>query len=472
MLNGNVKGYEVLIKNASKEYTKKVRIFQHGDSTCQLFVLAADTILNSANGKKFFEDFRFTTEDRPTKIFLNKTAVILADMLSADSASREAATEALGKAPFTAKDLPLLHKAYLQSYQFNEGSYSNTNQEIATAIEKLKDSSTLDFVKDNYNKTDTTIVKLRMGLLNMLGNLKTSTSFSLAKILLTTNPPQTAERNELFYDFLDTLQLAKNFFPDCASLFGDSIFGAGFINTAVVLTDSNLINPSIITSNAKGIFATAGLQLKQIKKDPDYYAQHSDAVIAALTKINSKEAINYLNGYLKVKDFEIKTEAAVALVKLNQQVLPEHLKKIAADKGYRIQLYDKLRQAGKEKFFPSEYFTQQKFAESYFDSYSDDDESEGAIFTFVKEKTAILNKVQQRYFIYKMTTDGEEERLNYLAVCGPFDMNRFKAAVTKKYPDTKIFWEEKYDVKKIDKQFDQFIKDLTENEKSGGQLQE
>ncbi len=464
--NGTVKGVEVMVKNASRSYYKRIRILQHGDSTYQLYTMAPYAVITSENYNRFFNDFRFANEQLPTTIFANKVKLILADIHSTDSAIRSDAVEALVEARFTTADLPLLHKAYLEPYPLDTNDYRTVPDRLVNIIRNLNDTSTIAFVKDNYATIPAGSEDIKIGMLDMLAAQKKLPAILLLKQYLLQDTFKSANANGLFYQLADSLLLAKALFPEVSRLYGDSVVGPGIIRVVTALIDSGLLEKDILKSNLSGVFLTAKKQLRDLQNNKEAYPPFRSFVTTALEKINTKESIELLRDFLKVKTIYIKNDIVLSLLRLNQAVPAEEIKKVAGDVYQRTEFYNALKKIGKEKVFPSAYLSQQHFAASYLANYGqDEDAGDNIDLKFIAEKTATVKGVQSRYYLFKMTTVYDEETTSNLAVCGPFDMNKSKPEVKKEYGDMKIFYEEKFDPKTTNKLFENYIQELDEEKK-------
>ncbi|MEP7163967.1 MAG: TraB/GumN family protein [Ferruginibacter sp.] len=464
ILNGSTKGYEILVKDGGGNSYKKVRVFLHGDSVYHLFMLTNPSLINNENNSKFFNGFRFTNEQPASLAFTNKTAVILADLQNTDSITRSDAIEALNKTKFTSKDLPLLYVAYFKDYPVDSTAYNTINKNIGQAIKETKDSSILDFVKDNYAKLPVSMPELKMDILGMLASLKSDKAFALVKELLLTEVPSVGPPYGLIYALADTLLLCKELFPALTKLYGDSILGSGMIRLASEMIDSSLLTKDALVLNTEGILRTANLQLRQMEKDPDDYPDYNYYVIDALGKLNDNTGNAFLYEFLKTSDLSRKENAVLALLKNEKPVPGKEIQKLASDLGIRIDFYNSLKKNGKTGLFPKEFLNQKKFAEGYIYNYvSDDDYGNKITLKQVAEKVMDEHSEKVRYYIFKYTSVYEEETNSYLAICGPFDMNKEKPELKNETDGIKVFFDEAYEAKKVDSNFDLFMKEKENN---------
>ncbi|MEO6719003.1 MAG: TraB/GumN family protein [Ferruginibacter sp.] len=455
--NGNVNGVEIMVKNAAKSYDKKIRILPHGDSAYHLVVMAPHAIITNQNSTRFFDDFRFANEGIPSSKLKNKTAIILADMAGLDSASKKDASDAMSAHKFDVSDLDQLSAAYLKSYPKDTTEYRTVNEQICTAIKDIHDSAVVSFVANNYTTGTANMPELKMGMLEMLAEQKTTQAMNTLKSLLLKEPPVQGSANYIAYQLSDSLQLSAILFPEATQLFGDSILGSEMIGLAAQMIDSSLLQKDILQANPEGIYTTANRQLAVLKNDKYAYFLYNNYVIDALRKLNNKRSIGFLNGFLKLKDLDTKQNAALALLKIKQAVAPAELRKIAADKFYRVDFYKALKENGKAELFPAEFLTQQQFAEAYmYEFASEESDDEEAILKPVGERVAIVKGVQRRFFLFKISFDYGGETEAHLGICGPFDMNR-KDVELKGDTGSKFFYDEKFEISSVKKLFDEFI---------------
>jgi hypothetical protein len=107
--------------------------------------------------------------------------------------------------------------------------------------------------------------------------------------------------------------------------------------------------------------------------------------------------------------------------------------------------------------FPKKSLTQQKFAESYLYNYVIEDEDSVRI-EAKGTRTAKVNGVLQRYFLFKVNSVYEDETTSHLAICGPFNMNAKNVDVNENELQVNVFYDEEYDSSSTEKLFQEFIK--------------
>jgi hypothetical protein len=136
---------------------------------------------------------------------------------------------------------------------------------------------------------------------------------------------------------------------------------------------------------------------------------------------------------------------------------------IAANNGYRTQLYSFLKTINKAVLFPKEFLTPQKFAEAYVYNYAVE-ETDSLSLEAKGDRTIKVNGKLQRYFLFKVNTVYDGDAFSYLGICGPFE-NKKNTEINEDAVRVEVFYDEEYNPASIEKFFQQFIN--PEPEKAG-----
>ena len=143
-----------------------------------------------------------------------------------------------------------------------------------------------------------------------------------------------------------------------------------------------------------------------------------------------------------------------------------HIEKIAEDKNYRKDLYDELKRMNKLKLYPPKFATQQKIAESEIYLLASDEEMPSSI-TFVGERTTNFMGTKQKFYLFKVSFEGDEYSTSYLGITGPYPL--VSKEILASSTSAGVYWEEEYDKKKVDVFFKKYLfeveKDLKERSK-------
>lgn len=127
---------------------------------------------------------------------------------------------------------------------------------------------------------------------------------------------------------------------------------------------------------------------------------------------------------------------------------------LAADKEFRLGLYEKLKSANKLKLFPAAYRTQKHFSESAV-LQSASDEQEPSAIKYLTQKTETIDGKKYRFYLYKIIFEGEDESTSYLGIAGGYDLQGKNPEPIKEF--TGIYWDEDFDSGKISQQFKSFL---------------
>jgi uncharacterized protein YbaP (TraB family) len=456
-LNGPVKTATVLIKLNGVALYKKLKLFLNGDTTYTLYSYQPEEVLQNKYSDKFFDEVAFS-QIYPSSVFENKTALLLEALKSNDSATVAKARDAFHKAVFTKKDLPLLYNAMVKRYRKDEGQYQSINELVANEIEDLNDSSVVNFVANQYAVINDSSMDVQMLLLKLLAKHKTTVSYNLLQHLLLHITPLTGSVYSLMYNITDSMNLIKGFFPSATALYADTVVGPAIMKLANELLDSGFVKPADILQNEKAVYVIAKKQLDELKADIEAYPLYNSDVIDLLGRFNTKLGNELLNQFAKVPDLWTKSNAIVALLKNNQPVLAADIMKFAKDKEWRTSFYSQLKKINKTTLFPKEFYTQQKFAESYlYNSLNEDYEIAVGKMQFIKVKTASINGKLQRYYIYKITPDDEEDEVPRIAICGAFSNSISIAEVEDADLEIYFDYEKEFSAATVEEEFKIYI---------------
>jgi uncharacterized protein YbaP (TraB family) len=453
--NGMLKGIDFVMQKPGNNTLRRIRLFVNGDTLYSLMIFIPKQYRDNENIEKFFNEFKVDKELPPT-IYTSKAKELLEALKTNDSTKLAKAIEVFNIVSFAKTDLPLLHQALLDVYQKPEEYYLTINERIVNVMEDIADSSTVQFIASNYTKLDPAKEELKYNLLEVLANLKTGDSYSLLKRLILEHLPAKGNAQRLKYSLTDSLLLTKTLYPDILSLSKDSVFTELLVEVSESLLDSSMISMNSILPYRQNFLKQARSDLKLLKTDEDKWWSFRSWV-NFIGRFNEKEGNALLYEFLKLKEVNAKYSAIVALVKNNQPVDSKEIETAASDKNYRRDLYDELRQRGKLKLFPIKFLTQQKIAESelFQTATQENDDSEPASITFLGEKMAVFMGERKKFYLFKVTYEGDGYSDSYLGVTGPYSNTEKEIISSSKAAG--VLWDEVFDKKKIDEQLKAFI---------------
>ncbi len=472
--NGGQSGMEWVFKLEGNNNRKKIRQLANGDTVYTLISFIASQYVEEEPQRAFFEKFRFDKEISTAGLYQSKAAQLLNDLRSLDSATRERALGAVDDAPFTSEDLPLLHQALMAQYPDDSLSdYTATRSHVSRILRKYSDSSTVDFIRKQYDQLKDRREALKMTLLDVLAENRTAYSYSLLKELLIRHTPRETRGVDLSYWVEDSLALARTLYPELLELTGNTLFAERVIDISNQLIDSSLITLEMLRPYQENIMHTADTivnRLKGKKVDDDYYSYYYYPVLHLLQKFNEAKANAILAKYLGLADLALNKEAALGLAHNKQVVAPAVWLRIAADKAFRRDLWDSLQAMKAMRFFPVKYLTQQALAESDMYAYADDDEDSPTSIKYLGERVTLYKGVKKKFFLFKVTysyedDEGEMKNNEYLGVTGPYSLNA--ADMKTDFEATGQYFDEEFNATKVNVHFGKYLKKVVEY--SGGE---
>lgn len=479
-------------ENAGDSVISKKLFYQNGVPVCEIlnacnmqntvhhvkFMLTGDTLyeiqsyitlqqLASPQHQKLYDSV-FVLKPAPLTYFTNKAEKLLSTLLSEDSTQRQLAVSALDEVLFTKKDLPLLHQVLIKKHPGDSGTrgYGTVGYKLTDIIKTLADSTTTDFIINNYHQVPDDAATGKSDFLYLLAEQKTASSAAILKKLLLEQPPTAHGHFNFTNAISDTLQLAAQLFPEINRLITDTISGLAVASLLNQLSDSNLVPLSYITGAETAINHLAENSLKQYKTNPDDYFGNRAELVHLLAKIKTPASLKLFGEFGKLKNEYICYNVLETSAKNGLPVNPATLQLLASSKYYRADAYRVLKKYRLEKMFPAAYSTQKSMAETLLFNYiSEYHETEPEKMQFVKELTAPYKGKTYRFIVYKMLINMDDELVWYTGFSGPFEMNTRKLLQETEAAGSEwIDFESAFSLKDIPKKFKQYLEQLSEGE--------
>lgn len=463
--NGPVVGREYLVKKDSSDTYNRIRLLVNDTILYKLYVSSEKGLLYDDNTNKFFNDFRFNSPVINTFATDSKALKILSEIASKDSVTRCDAYYALKSAPFSEKDLPLLHETLFKQYlPINE--YDDTtviNQAIAKQLANIKDTSVIALIKQKYSEFINEKRPLKIVALALLAKLHTKESYDLLAHLLITSPP---EKDALSYKIRaglnDSLALTASIYSSLAKLASDSTYGPSLAKISLTLIDSSALDKSVAKAYEGDFITAANTLLPALKKKTDdFYNYEIRDLIKLLLVLNSPASVKTVKDYLQVHDKDLREYVAARLLEKGIPVQPEIITGIAADKVSRQNLYYDLKKMNRSSLFPKQYLTQAYFAESQMYLMASDEDYPTSI-TFLLKKEGLYSGKKYLFYLYKVTYGKGKDATSYLGVAGGYNLSG--TGIEEKEELTQVFTDEEFDANKIAQLFNKYLKSLAKSD--------
>jgi hypothetical protein len=446
--NGKLKAIEFIIQSKGNHNFKKVRVFVNGDTLYTLLSYIPKQYIDRSGHQKFYSDFRVSHEVQPT-IYTTKASELIQALESKDSIEFTRAIQALYDSKFGKEDLPLLHKALIGNYVRMSSDSVQINEKFIHVLGDLGDSTTLKFIASKYSTISSEKEELKYKLLNVLAQIKTRESYLLLKKLLLEDLPKKDNTGALGYSLSDSLQLTQILFPEVLTLLKDSDFAEVLIPVVSELLDSSLLEMKDIIPYRQVVLEQAKKYLKLINSEEDSWYQYL-TWIAFTGRFNDEISNQLLQDYLKKPVLGIKKEAVVALLKNKQGINKLEIEKLAADRDYRIDIYDDLLKLERMDLFPGRYLNQKAISESEV-QWAGSEDAEVSDIVFLEERTAEFMGKKQKFYLYKLSYKYDDTIESYLGIAGPYLPS--SKTIVRNSAATGIYWDAQYDNKQISSQF-------------------
>ncbi|MBE7171129.1 MAG: TraB/GumN family protein [Williamsia sp.] len=447
-LLSNDKAADVEIQHAYSSIIKKFRFILHGDTLYKVFTYTPRWLAQNGDTRQFFDRFHFPAPAPATTLFSNKTAKLVDDLGSADSATFHEASFYLYDAKLQKKDLPAFLPLLLKPLKdFSTDGYGANNR-LVEAIAPVADSSTVDFVLQHYHTLNGEAQKLQYSLLKLLVMMEQPYASQAATRLFDSAGAPAGSPSIFANTLTKHLPLAKKLFPKIAALLKEPTAALDWSYLLSSLLDSNVITKDDLLPQLDHLIAAAATQKKGVEADDYDYSLTN--VLDLFGALNTPTGNAKLQEYSRLNNLAISYQTINWLIN-NKQPLPVPvISKLAKADAYRTFIYDTLKSAGKASLFPAAQLNQKQFAASYMLSYASDDDDPASV-VFVSEKTAMYKGKKQKFYLYKVSFGEDEDVTRYLGIAGPFPLNAKQ--VTSKNEATGLYWEEEYAPGKINSQF-------------------
>jgi uncharacterized protein YbaP (TraB family) len=456
--NGDLQGKEWLQKDGSV-YTR-IRVLVSGNILYKLFATSGKEYLQSENADKFFESFRLNGPVVAPNFLESKAKLLLSDLQSTDSATRFESYEALATAPFSKKELPLLHEALLQSYErpYDFSDIAVVNSGIGEKIAKLNDTSSLVFIEEQYKKTGKEKDAVKTAMLSTLARMKTEPGFALLARLVTLSTPDHMPDYFYSYALKDSLELSLQIYPQLQSLAKHEYYSSVVADIGLELMKKELVKKEFIAAAEKDFLQAAALMAEKLKSNdrPDHLHYRLAELLASF---NTTPSNNMLQQFLPAKDNSFREAVLLHLLQNKQAVPAWAFDSIAADRNLRMSLYHKLQEIKKANLFPKKYLTQGYFAEAAM-TIAAYDEEEPAAMDFVRLQKATFKGKSYNFYCYKIRYNSDDKSYTWLGIAGAFDSKGKK--IEQPLYLNGIYYEEEFDKDRIREMLEMYLQQQEE----------
>lgn len=433
-LNDGVKGARIILRDtgSSRSISRMIMLKDK-----YLFGLAAmgDTVKNSSFINTFFNSIKPGEKSLGRDIYGSRTSEFFEDLFSKDSTAQKRAQQSISSIYFAEQDVPAIGAA-INRLTFSDKEYFSIKSKLIAELGYVKDTVNpvvVKMLKKIFEQTaDTSLFQNEV--FKALARHQTSESYSLYKELILQDPPvfaDTYEYSNMFRNLGDSLQLARELFPDLLQLSTLRDYKDQVQNLLVTLVDSNIIRAADYASYFTKIYFDAKIELKKLqvkdekilekemlKADADApasfisYGRYNqsdldDFSVLLMPFYDRKNVQLFFERLLNSREPEVRLGAAVLLIRNNKPVPDSILQNLAADDQYRSRLYVKLEKIKQLDKFPAKYKNQEDIARSFLVTSKNYSKLDSVVF-IKKQAAAYLDKKGMVYlFKYKVKKDDD-----------------------------------------------------------------
>ena len=457
------KAADIQIERPGSSIIKKIRFIVHGDTLYKVFTYTPRWLAATDDAQRFFSSFSINSPASPTTLFTSKTEKLITALASADSAAFYKASEYLYNANFDKSDLHAFYPLLVKPLKDFSGKAYNTNISLIKAVACIADSSTVDYILQQYTTLTGEQRKLQYPLLMLLLEMQQPYAIQAAGRLLLLPVAPGGNAGVFASALSDSLPLASTFSSRILSLTSDTAAALDYASLLTDLLDSSYITKEQVVSYVRNFINASQRQRHRIKANADNYNYKIIYMLDLLGSINNAACNAELQEYGKINMLSLRYKAVEWLIKNNQPLASDPLNKLAASETYRTDLYDALKEAKKTTRFPASQLSQRSFAASYMRNYATDQEdNEPSGIQYVMEKTISYGGKKQKFYLFKVAYKDGESMSYSLGVAGPFSIS--SSQVTSTNYATGVYWKENYSPRKINNQFDAYLTQLAARE--------
>lgn len=396
---GSITGYTFSLADTGS--TKKINASLLLKNNYLFTILTLGDTLSQPSSftSSFFNSFTADDSIKGRNIFINPLDTFFVHLFSTDSATLAKAQQSITDVHFGEEGVPKIMDA-LKKISPPYKNYFEVKTKLIAELGYIKDSTkavVVNNLKMLYNQTADTSM-FQNEVIEALAKHRTKDATAAFKELVLQDPPvydDTYSYDYVFKSFQDTLQLAKQLFPEILQLATLDDYKEPVMDLLVTLVDSGFIKAPEYESWFSKIFFDAKIEMKkqkssdekkmeaESKKEDDdddageiytsrysNNSEHSDelkdyAVLLAPFYDQNVNVPKFFDKLLQSKDDDVRMNAAIVLLKNNKPFPDSIFANIAAKDNFRGKLFSALEEIKQLDKFPAKYKTQVDLARSY-----------------------------------------------------------------------------------------------------------
>lgn len=421
-VNG-LSGREFITRQKSGTARKRFRLFLDNGDMFYITGHQSNAEINSEIENQFYNSIVKTHDTAPIDLASSKAALIVNDLSSPDSVTRDQAIGALSYYEFEKDELPYVYAAMQKSFPDDSTSYGSRGK-LLRLLSTLHDDTTATVLKKIY-LSPAVPESIKKTALNVLGNDKIKDGFSTYLDLLTNHKLLEKEgMYQVFSPLYDTLDyVTANYSKIAPLLKNDNYRGSMLaIFNQMLTTDNKAKYAGFVATHFDELTAYANQDLKEYLELPDsvYNVSNTPYYYLQLMKAVKNKPLTASFTAALVKDGKPDGYLSEAIITRLQNKLPvqqQAINSVLDSISLRYSLLEALNQEKLLARAPLKYRTQAAFAKASLFSYIEvQDDGSASNITLLGTLTEKLNT----YYVFKFNTPYSDEGTEYIAICGPY----------------------------------------------------
>lgn len=369
---GDIYTYELELGDTNSGRNLLVKHFLRGGVLHSLFTENDFRKPKSKFVQEFYTSFTPWDTAVGTPILQNKVDMFLADLMSQDSTTREAAKRSFGEIAFEDEDAPKMIQAYYANMGNSDGL--ENRRKLADKIGYLKHESIQPWVTQALKEVGDS-VQFQIPLLEALVAQRTRSSSKLfAKVLVEETPLGLTSRSvgNMFYPFKDSLKLSREIYPEVLMLSSLKEYREEIYEVLAKALDSGVAKPRWYKKHLKQLAWEANNEAKRQQADeatlaPDFHKEEErstlysyEDILLSYTKLlmpyhSTSRAKRFIARAENLKSPGFKIDLAIAKLQANVAQPTDVWQELAANQNDRIVVYQRLKKIDRLDLFPTTY---------------------------------------------------------------------------------------------------------------------
>lgn len=332
-----------------------------------------DTITKGNNFvREFFATFQSTDTSRAAQPFVDKTSMLLSDLLSDDSTTYAQARDLIGRTQFQGKSYKPLAETL---GKLKDDKYKKDMRiELITEIGFRKDETAIPYLTKEYKNAGDDY-DYQVSILRALASINSNNSYKVCKELLVAEPPFASD-NSLYsrlFDYIesgDSLWNRKQFIPDVLKLGENEEYKIYVHRMLADAIDSNKVTTLAYQPYLNGVINDAKKVLKQelTEDEKESYSRNYDIEMynrILVKHYDNAQVKEYFAKQLKAKNYHVKGYAVAVLLANKKPVHDTIVYNLSNNLDSRLSFYFSLKSNKQLDKMPKEFNNQESLVYCY-----------------------------------------------------------------------------------------------------------